>query len=244
VVYLDADIRVNGDISRLFELDLGNFPFAARPGLTVAHNAEPGTWRRRYLEMMNWDETVPYGSAGVLIINPSKWLEMDLGSRVIEFVRDNQEICKLADETALNMQVRGQFVPISPIWNMITSLWLSEELNDLLDPIVLHHGGAQKPWSPMKWYTVTGDVEESKIYDSFFSETDCPVPVSEAISWKDRKRYFRRVVQHRLLGQKIDRRDLNLKKFRDHIQNFEFSDIEQGLTSFNDAGLLTLVHRC
>jgi lipopolysaccharide biosynthesis glycosyltransferase len=240
IIYLDADIRVAGDLSRLFDLDLGIFAFAARPGLTTAHDIIPGSWRDKYLRTLEWDIADPYASSGVLVINPERWLGLDFGRRVINFLQNNLEKCLLPDESALNLLIRGEFLPISPVWNMLTTTWLQTDVSDLLCPAVLHHGGNCKPWKVTDWTLTTGDRHEAVHYQRFSRNSPLLGFVSgERLSWKGAKKYAKAFVRRRL-GGTIDPL-INLKKYRSHIETFWFADKAQGLIACDVNGVLRVV---
>ena len=236
LIYLDADIRVTGDISRLFDLDLGTHPFAARPGLAVAQDIKPGSWAERYITTLGWDVSTPYASSGVLVINPQRWLDLDFGRRVIAVLRENIPICLLADESALNLLVRGDFLPISPVWNILTTHWLGTDLSDVIAPAVLHHGGHNKPWNPADWITKTGDRRETAEYQLFFRNSPFPdfASVKRRPSWKQTRRYMKGVIR-RTLGRDAL---VNAEKYKRHIQTFPFADKDQGLTAIDRCGVL------
>jgi lipopolysaccharide biosynthesis glycosyltransferase len=241
LIYLDADIRVAGDISRLFELDLGSSIFASRPGLTVAHDAEAGTWQQKYLRLMNWDISVPYGSSAVLVIDPQRWQALDFTHKVINCLKENIKICLLADESALNLVSQGEFQPISPVWNMITTIWLESDLSDLLAPAIFHHGGSPKPWHSLEWMAKTGDRGEAQEYRNFFRNSPSPHFTSimqRRPTLKQIRRLLRNWTMWRLTGKPHGKGQTNIGKYRQHIQSYPFADKAQGITACDDRGVL------
>jgi lipopolysaccharide biosynthesis glycosyltransferase len=97
-IYLDADIRVLGDISPLFNLDLGPHAFAASPDVAfAAYDGSNGNWIADYIPKIEWDTAVRYANAGVLLIDRARWQQLDLSRRVIEHLRTHLDICFLAD---------------------------------------------------------------------------------------------------------------------------------------------------
>lgn len=241
IIYLDADIRITGDVSLLFDLDLGPKIFAARPGLTVAEDAAPGSWLEFYLTALGWDADVPYASSGVLVINPKRWLHEDFGRQVIRSLQANTDRCLLPDESALNLLVQGDFLPISPVWNMLTSLWLGADLSGLLEPAVMHHSGSVKPWNALDWLTKTGNRSESAHYRRFFRHS--PFPHSASLcrprpTWKQLRRYFTSSVR-RGIGQNWSR--LNVTKYSNHVKTSYFADETQGITFRGQDGILRIM---
>lgn len=238
LVYLDADIRVTGDISRLFALDLGSHPFAACPdGGITAHRAN--SWAARYVEGLGWDMSIPYANAGVLVIDPKRWLELDIGGRVIHQVRSNLDTYVLIDQCALNVLTRGEFTPISPVWNMQMPIWLATDLSDVVAPAVLHYAGPSKPWVAIDWW---GSPDENDAYQRFFRQSPCPSFASiggRRPTWRQARRYLKRWAKWKLTGRRSPGNpQIDVNSYKRHIRTFPFEDKAQGLTSCDTGGVL------
>lgn len=147
VLYLDADIVVNGCIKNLYSQELKGTYLAAVP--------DPGFDRHESLQMK---PNSAYFNSGVMLINNKKWKEENLGERVISFVAENRKVIKWADQDGLNAVVNGSWLRLDLTFNQQAKIFESDFLfmnkcfsNDELDrakkePIIVHYTGSSKPW--------------------------------------------------------------------------------------------------
>ncbi|MBN1529274.1 MAG: glycosyltransferase family 8 protein [Thermoleophilaceae bacterium] len=144
-VYLDGDVLVTGDLSPLFELELGNAPFAA-----VRDYAIGSTDRER-----------PYFNAGVLAMDLERWRQTGLAERALAYADAQTEPLFWGDQDALNAVAESwheldlrwnvQATVLRDIENTRTDLTdrLSRQRDDLCrTAAVLHFAGYHKPWIP------------------------------------------------------------------------------------------------
>jgi lipopolysaccharide biosynthesis glycosyltransferase len=241
VIFLDADIRVDGDISTLFGLDFGGQPFAAVPD-GVIHSDAVGQWQP-YLAGLGLDASISYANTGVLVIDPASWAKHDLSGRVLDYVGKHADACFLADQSALNAIVRGDFIKLSPVWNMLSVLWFRSRLAELVSPVVFHYSGAFKPWRPLTW---PYDRAVSDLYREFFRDA----PWSDAVTWSgsvaDWRTFLRaryRAALRRLRGKEPSTlmSAQTMLAFRHYLQTMPFSDIQQGLAVYRPDGSLHAV---
>ena len=101
VLYLDADIVVNGSVKKLFSIDL--------EGRYIAAVLNPGFKRHQELKM-NFD--AEYFNAGVMLINNKLWKSDDLAKNIIEFIDLKSNIVQFADQDGLNAIIDGNGVKI------------------------------------------------------------------------------------------------------------------------------------
>jgi len=238
VIFLDADIRVVGDISTLFGLDLEGQAFAAVPDVVIQSDAV-GQWRD-YLAGLGLDPSISYANTGVLVIDPARWEKEDLSGRVMRYVSQHAAACFLADQSAVNALVRGEFTKLSPIWNMLGVLWFRSDVDELLSPAVFHYSGSSKPWRPLTW---PHDRAVSDLYRDFFRLT----PWSSTVSWSGsaaewrgffRARYRAGLRRLRGEGASTARSSRTMLKFREHLKTMPFADVRQGLAVWRPDGLL------
>jgi lipopolysaccharide biosynthesis glycosyltransferase len=238
VTYIDPDIRVAGDISALFGLDLGGQPFAAVPDVVI-HSDAAGQWQP-YLAGLGLNAGIAYANTGVLVIDPASWAKQNLSERVLDYVGKHADACFLADQSALNALVRGDFIKLSPVWNMLSGLWFRSKLAELLSPVVFHYSGAFKPWRPLTW---PYDRAVSDLYRAFFRDT----PWSDTVNWSGSKAEWRTFLKSRYRAALRRLRGKHpitlispqtLQAFRHYLETTPFADVEQGLTVWPPDGPL------
>ena len=160
VVHLDIDMLLNDDISRLFELELGDDLIAAvaeynRGGGEV----EDGIWNSGILP----PEAERYFNTGTIVFNVEKCREEQTSRRILEWYRENYKIADRIEQDAWNALFwrRTSLLPLR--WNFHDRLvkvfakrdihekyWLGnppkECLEAALNPAILHFWGPKKPW--------------------------------------------------------------------------------------------------
>ena len=134
VLYLDSDLIVTGDLTDLFELDLGeNYLGAARScfGAGVGFNA------------------------GVLLINNKKWKSETIRQKLIELTEKEHENVKEGDQSILNMLFKDQYSLLEDKYNFQIGFDAgAAEKNHAfifeipLTPLpkILHYISPDKPW--------------------------------------------------------------------------------------------------
>lgn len=134
VLYLDSDLIVTGDLTDLFELDLGeNYLGAARScfGAGVGFNA------------------------GVLLINNKKWKSETIRQKLIELTEKEHENVKEGDQSILNMLFKDQYSLLEDKYNFQIGFdaGAAEKNHAFIfeipltpSPKILHYISPDKPW--------------------------------------------------------------------------------------------------
>jgi len=147
VLYLDADIVVNGSIVDLFKTDIDKYYIAAVEN--------PGFNRHKELKM---HANSQYFNSGVMLINIDKWKEFNLTQKVIDFVHNNPSSIKFVDQCGLNAVIDGRWKKLSLKFNQQAVIFekgfeekqeyfSEEELKQAKEkPIIVHYTGSSKPW--------------------------------------------------------------------------------------------------
>ena len=147
VLFLDADTLVTGSLDALFELDLD--------GRSVAGCLDPLSFNADTFERLEYDPSLKYLCAGVLMINLDYWREHGLEERIIAFATDQAERLRFWDQDAVNYVCRDTklVLPLRygvmscffwPAW--VGRIGSKEELREcLLDPAIIHFAG-NAPW--------------------------------------------------------------------------------------------------
>lgn len=144
-LYLDCDVIVRGDVSRLVQTPLKGCPVGAVEDLG-------GGFR---LADLNIPPDSAYFNAGVLLINLREWRERKLSAQVLEFLRNNRERLHYHDQDGLNAVLHGQWHPLHPRWNAQSNMLgkpdAAPERISLLregarNPAIVHYTGKSKPW--------------------------------------------------------------------------------------------------
>ena len=149
IIYLDSDILLRQDLLGLWQTDLGNFPLAAVRDFYV-----------KDYNRLGLSESEGYFNSGIMLLNLDQWRKMNLGKKVLDFIRLFPQRIQFADQCGLNGFLKGNWLAIHPKWNvqseMITpqadfldipspNLDLVEEA--VSNPAIIHFTGPYKPWN-------------------------------------------------------------------------------------------------
>ena len=178
VLYLDSDLIVEGDVSELYSLGLGDCLLAAAHDIDYLGNLNLKDGKRiKYSkDVLGLDDPYGYFQAGVLLLNTralrdfcsvEDWLDAVSSS---EFIYDDQDV--------LNARCQGKVCYLPYEWNVMIdcggrvanlfSIAPAEDYEAYLaakdSPKVVHYAGVDKPWKDAR-------CDESVRYWSYAQET-------------------------------------------------------------------------
>ena len=134
-LYLDCDIVVRGDISKLYEYDLGDNLVGAIPDASVQIFEEFITYVEKALDIPH-DH---YFNAGILSMNLKAMREMHFEKKVEDLVK--KVSFKVAqDQDLLNVICKDRVLYLPDVWNTMP---LGEKKDD---PQLIHYNLILKPW--------------------------------------------------------------------------------------------------
>jgi lipopolysaccharide biosynthesis glycosyltransferase len=142
VIYIDADLIVQRDLTSFMTLDLeGKTVAAARnPALkTLGEEQLP-------IEEFDLDPVASYLQAGFLVIDLDQWRERKISQRVLEYLRTHPDHSIYWDQSALNVVLYGDWLALSGRWNTVAFWADSGKQGACLDDPILHFIGPYKPW--------------------------------------------------------------------------------------------------
>ena len=160
VVYLDSDIVVTGDISELYELDLGSKLLGAVRDIDFLGNLNlKDNNRLKYnRDVLHLRDPYDYFQAGVLLLNTKELRKKHTIEEWLQLT-DNEDLL-YDDQDILNMECEGnvEFIPMK--WNVVHNCdgrvekVLIHGPAELLDAYfdsrknasVIHYAGFHKPW--------------------------------------------------------------------------------------------------
>lgn len=170
-LYLDCDLIVRADLRDLWDLDLGEFWFAA-----AGDCLNPSTITR-----LNMPSSANYFNSGVMLMDLKRLRENRSYAQVIQFIIKNPDLVRLCDQDALNSLFFDKWLQLHPKWN-VSHLMLSrskglrydrfcpDELESAVKhPHIVHFTGCSKPWNFKSRHPYTAE------YYQYLSLTD----------WKD-----------------------------------------------------------
>lgn len=127
VLYMDVDMIMLYEISKLWNTNLNNYILAAVTDSICVHIKNNIA---NYREL-NLPPMAKYFNSGLLLINTKKWRENNITEKVIDTVNRNRKYTQFSDQYGLNVNVVGQWLELDPLWNYYAH-------GDHISPYVIH----------------------------------------------------------------------------------------------------------
>lgn len=142
-IYIDCDIIVRGDISELFDIDLGgNYLGAVDDFVKSSYYKKFGLSR--------------YFNSGVLLLNIGKMREDDIASKFVQKTIELQSSIKYLDQDVMNVVCAGKVLFLPAKWGALSTLYRknvrsqfvgeNDVRNAVYNPQIVHFTGPDKPW--------------------------------------------------------------------------------------------------
>lgn len=150
-VYLDADVEVLGEISKLIELDIGEHWLGAAEETTMRKYVRTKAPAPRFTGANDAAQYVHqklgileewYFNTGVLVLRPQKAEALVFTESAMELAGQNQYW--FADQCIFSMMLKGHFFRLSPTWNFQIGDHWPKRKNP--DQQILHYSGVFRPW--------------------------------------------------------------------------------------------------
>lgn len=144
VLYLDADIIVRHDLSRLWNYDIKDYALAA---------VEDQSPNYKFWEFLDYPKGKGYFNSGVILFNLDFIRSNKCSQELIDFIKGNPDKLKCPDQDTLNYVFRDRKKLLPLKYNVMEGFYRqpplqpdSAELEDAIkDPFILHFNG-DKPW--------------------------------------------------------------------------------------------------
>lgn len=91
-----------------------------------------------------------YYNAGVLLMQPGPYLSAGMTERFFEAAQENVKYLPVhrdQDQGAMNLAFADDIVPLNPLYNWCSKVWVNPPMVEAFDPYVLHFAGRGKPWN-------------------------------------------------------------------------------------------------
>lgn len=137
-LYLDSDIVVPGDISRLYQTELGENLIGACHDHSI-ENAPPLV---HYIEQAVGVPIEKYINSGVLLMNFGAMRRLRFAGRFLELLNRHHFNCLAPDQDYLNAMCAGRILYLDKTWDTMPQKGLAEDPN----PALIHYNLFDKPW--------------------------------------------------------------------------------------------------
>lgn len=115
VIYLDSDLIVLKDISKLWGIDFkDNIILAVRDSFVRSIGSRYGVVNYKQLGI---NPRLKYFNSGVLVINIEKWRNEEITPKLIECLRKNKNYAQFPDQYGLNVILINKWGELNSRWN-------------------------------------------------------------------------------------------------------------------------------
>ena len=137
VIYLDCDVVVLGDVSKLYQIELGDNILGASPEQFVQNTPE----FRLYAEKALGVNPDGYVNSGVLLMNLEEFRKCDIENKFIKLITEYDFDLLDPDQAYLNFLCDGKI-------HVLTNGWNKEPMNLALtgEKNIVHYALYKKPW--------------------------------------------------------------------------------------------------
>jgi lipopolysaccharide biosynthesis glycosyltransferase len=143
IIYLDCDLLVEGDLSRLWAEPVGNNYLLAVQGAKHLISTSP----LALIPEVAARADDPYFNSGVLVMNLRAMRREKFAERAFEFGHRWRDQIRTADQDLLNAMSIGRWRQLDPIWNLYMGTDRKRTFHYQPEGI-LHFTGGSKPWQP------------------------------------------------------------------------------------------------
>jgi lipopolysaccharide biosynthesis glycosyltransferase len=155
VIYLDADLVVQGDIADLYQLaSLEEHVLAAVPDGTFESWEEYSPKESRHLRHIDSDQ--PTFNAGVYVTDLSRWQERRVLEKLENWVRIHRQALEafyFGTQSIMNLAFYREFQQLPAGWNVQPMGWYEDiPAEKIRNGKLLHWSGKKKPWLPEGLY--------------------------------------------------------------------------------------------
>ena len=153
VLYLDCDLGIQGDVAKLYDIDIGN-SWVGMVNNTVR------TSFKNYVEDILDVPVDEYFNSGVILFNNKAYIDNNVKESCIDYINRNRELL-CPDQDAINVCCRGHIYRLPDEWNFqwhhmiqgVETGGFTADYKKRYDavlkkgPKIIHYTSHKKPWN-------------------------------------------------------------------------------------------------
>ena len=151
VIYLDSDLVVISDLSRLWDMDVTATSLFAASELAPSSRLVSSSAGIRLYRELGLSPDLKFFNSGVMLINLRKWRQDRVALRAFVYLEAAMQYLRWHDQEALNAVLAGDWNELDPRWNVTMHLFRADSKSAqsrrlLREPYIVHFNSAIKPW--------------------------------------------------------------------------------------------------
>ncbi len=163
-IYIDSDVVVPGDISELYNIELGDNLIGACNDISIANVPE----LVNYVENAVGVPMKQYINSGVLLMNVKKMREDKFSERFLELLNTYHFDSVAPDQDYINAICNGKIKYLGEEWDAMPN-----DAREMLEkPKLIHYNLFQKPWN-------YDNIQYEEYFWSYAKETECYAALCE-----------------------------------------------------------------
>lgn len=131
VIYLDVDMIVMENITRLWEIDLGENIIAAVQDERILTVDNEWGGIKNY-DALGLQPDTKYFNTGLLVFNTELWRKEKIDEKVLNCIAENKKFANYPDQYGLNVILANRWKELDAKWNYFA-------VNDLKYPYIIHY---------------------------------------------------------------------------------------------------------
>jgi lipopolysaccharide biosynthesis glycosyltransferase len=187
-VYLDSDIVVEKDLSRLWSIPFeGNVLLAVQDQFIPYVSARYGVKRWRALGL---PADTPFFNSGMLVVNLPRYRQEHIGAQIFQYLLNHGDELNLrGNQEGFNAVLADRWTPLDLRWNVLHVTYdparcCAVEREEgfrvpherlTRDPYVIHYTDDSKPWDPTCMHPARGRFLWHLRQSGYFSPTEYAV---------------------------------------------------------------------
>lgn len=141
ILYLDADIAVNKNISELYDTDISEYYLAGVEDYFIK--------TEKHKEKIGLTDKDTYINAGILLMNLQKLRQDGMCQKFIKATEDLWGRIEYQDQDIINIMCKGKIKQVDSIYNFAKAN-MRYEADKQKNACIIHYTGKKKPWMQNK----------------------------------------------------------------------------------------------
>lgn len=148
VLYLDCDLIVNGPVSPCWNTDISRY--------AIGCVEDMWSGKAENYARLNYDASYSYFNAGVLLVNLSRWREIKLQEKAMQYIPEHIDKLVFNDQDVLNVLLYDKKLFLPFRYNVQDGFLRRKRRirpasiplldKELEHPVIIHYTGGKKPW--------------------------------------------------------------------------------------------------
>ncbi|WP_114939444.1 glycosyltransferase family 8 protein [Mucilaginibacter endophyticus] len=192
VLYLDADLVVDLDVTDLEDFDIGDAAIAAVATGTVEYAIE----HKFLIREFNLSPESPYFNSGVLLMNLDVWRRDNIKQACLDVGDKFSSELLAVDQTILNALFSNKFKTLPRRFNC--AWYANFERPDLAERMIFHFVGSPKPWDLFAFALHQGYAEWEKYLTRFWASKYRRTTYGDLVRAWNIRRSYGRLIKYKL----------------------------------------------